>query len=48
MALHANYWRPVSYFGNVASSHGCVGMLYDDAKFFWDFATYRTRVVVYK
>ena len=48
MALHANYWRPVSYFGNVASSHGCVGMLYDDAKFFWDFATYRTRVVVVK
>lgn len=48
VALHANYWRDISYFGNVASSHGCVGMLYDDAKFFWDFATYRTRVVVYK
>lgn len=46
-ALHSNYWRPVSYFGNVASSHGCVGMLYDDARFFWDFATYGTRVVVY-
>ncbi len=48
MALHANYWRPTSYFGNVASSHGCVGMLYDDAKFFWDFASYGTRVVVYE
>ncbi len=48
MALHANYWRPVSYFGNVASSHGCVGMLYEDAKFFWDFARYGTRVVVYE
>jgi lipoprotein-anchoring transpeptidase ErfK/SrfK len=47
-ALHSNYWRPVSYFGRVASSHGCVGMLYDDAKFFWDFATYGTRVVVYQ
>lgn len=47
-ALHSNYWRPISYFGNVASSHGCVGMLYDDAKFFWDFATYGTRVVVYR
>lgn len=47
-ALHSNYWRPISYFGNVASSHGCVGMLYDDAKFFWDFATYGTRVVVYQ
>lgn len=48
MALHANYWRPTSYFGNVASSHGCVGMLYEDAKFFWDFARYGTRVVVYE
>jgi lipoprotein-anchoring transpeptidase ErfK/SrfK len=48
VALHYNYWQPQSYFGNVASSHGCVGMLYDDAKFFWDFARYGTRVVVYK
>ncbi len=48
VALHANYWKPTNYFGNVASSHGCVGMLYDDAKFFWDFARYGTRVVVYK
>jgi len=47
VALHSNYWRPVSYFGNVASSHGCVGMLEDDAKFFWDFARYGTRVVIY-
>jgi lipoprotein-anchoring transpeptidase ErfK/SrfK len=47
-ALHSNYWRPISYFGNVASSHGCVGMLYSDAEFFWDFATYGTRVVIYE
>jgi lipoprotein-anchoring transpeptidase ErfK/SrfK len=47
VALHYNYWRPDSYFGNVASSHGCVGMRYDDAKFFWDFATTGTRVVVH-
>jgi lipoprotein-anchoring transpeptidase ErfK/SrfK len=31
----------------VPSSHGCVGMRYDDAKFFWDFATTGTRVVVH-
>jgi len=48
ISLHYNYWRPESYFGNVASSHGCVGMRYNDAKFFWDFATTGTRVVVYK
>ena len=47
VALHYNYWRPDSYFGNVTSSHGCVGMRYDDAKFFWDFATNGTRVVVH-
>jgi hypothetical protein len=47
VALHYNYWRGDSYFGNVPSSHGCVGMRYDDAKFFWDFATIGTRVVVH-
>ncbi len=47
VALHANYWQPISVFGHVASSHGCVGMMEDDAKWFWDFATYGTRVVVY-
>jgi lipoprotein-anchoring transpeptidase ErfK/SrfK len=47
VALHYNYWRGDSYFGNVPSSHGCVGMRYDDAKFFWDFATTGTRVVVH-
>jgi lipoprotein-anchoring transpeptidase ErfK/SrfK len=47
VALHYNYWRDESYFGNVASSHGCVGMRYGDAKFFWDFATTGTRVIVH-
>lgn len=47
VALHYNYWRDSSYFGNVPSSHGCVGMRYDDARFFWDFATIGTRVVVH-
>ncbi len=47
VALHYNYWRPVSYFGNVRSSHGCVGMGYADAQFFWDFAGIGTRVVVH-
>jgi lipoprotein-anchoring transpeptidase ErfK/SrfK len=47
VALHANYWQPISVFGHTPSSHGCVGMLENDAKWFWDFATYGTRVVVY-
>ncbi|MGD0765071.1 MAG: L,D-transpeptidase [Dehalococcoidia bacterium] len=47
VALHDNYWQPTSVFGHVATSHGCVGMLESDAKWFWDFATFGTRVVVY-
>jgi lipoprotein-anchoring transpeptidase ErfK/SrfK len=25
-AVHGNYWRPANYFGNINSSHGCVGL----------------------
>jgi lipoprotein-anchoring transpeptidase ErfK/SrfK len=47
-ALHLNYWRPDSVFGNQATSHGCVGMRYADAEYFWNFATYGTRVVIHQ
>ena len=46
-ALHLNYWRPESYFGHVRSSHGCVGVRLADAEFFWNFATYGTRVTIH-
>ncbi len=46
-ALHLNYWREESYFGNERSSHGCVGMRLADAEFFWNFATYGTRVTIH-
>jgi lipoprotein-anchoring transpeptidase ErfK/SrfK len=36
-ALHDNYWRPLSVFGHQATSHGCVGMVEDDASFLWNF-----------
>ena len=45
-ALHLNYWRPDSVFGNERTSHGCVGLRYSDAEFFWRFADYGTRVVI--
>ncbi len=45
-ALHLNYWRPDPVFGNERTSHGCVGMRYSDAEFFWNFAEYGTRVVI--
>lgn len=47
-SLHYNYWRAYHYFGNIPSSHGCVGMGYSDALFFWEFADIGTRVVVYE
>jgi lipoprotein-anchoring transpeptidase ErfK/SrfK len=45
-ALHLNYWRDDSYFGRVRSSHGCVGLRLADAEFFWNFATFGTRVTI--
>ena len=45
-ALHLNYWRPDSVFGHERTSHGCVGMRYADAEFFWNFVGIGSRVVV--
>ena len=43
-ALHYNYWR--SNWG-YAGSHGCLGMDFDDSKFFWEFAGVGTVVYVH-
>jgi lipoprotein-anchoring transpeptidase ErfK/SrfK len=47
-AIHGNYWRPLSYFGNVNSSHGCVGVVNDDAKWIYDWAPIGTPVIVHQ
>ena len=46
-ALHLNWWRDPWYFGAVRSSHGCVGLRYNDALFFWRFAQLGTRVTIH-
>ena len=46
-ALHLNYWRPTSVFGNQRTSHGCVGMRYNDAAFFWRHVNIGHRVVIH-
>jgi hypothetical protein len=46
-ALHLNYWRPDSVFGARRTSHGCVGMRYNDAEFFWRHVGLGDRVVVH-
>lgn len=35
-ALHGNYWTPPDQFG-AFSSNGCIGLMNDDAAWFWDF-----------
>lgn len=47
-AIHGNYWRPVSYFGNVNSSHGCVGVLDVDAQWVYNWAPIGTTVIVHR
>ncbi len=46
-AIHGNYWRPLSYFGNVNSSHGCVGLINSDAEWVYDWAPIGTPVIVH-
>lgn len=46
-SIHYNYWVPNSYFGHVHSSHGCIGMRYDDALFFWRFANVGTPIWIH-
>jgi hypothetical protein len=46
-AIHGNYWRPLSYFGNINSSHGCVGLVNSDALWIYNWAPIGTPVVVH-
>ncbi|MCC7105530.1 MAG: L,D-transpeptidase [Chloroflexi bacterium] len=43
-SIHYNYWS--ANFG-YAGSHGCLGMNYDDALFFWQWAAVGTPVVIH-
>ena len=46
-AIHGNYWRPNSYFGNINSSHGCVGVTPSDGAWVYNWAPVGTPVVVH-
>jgi len=46
-AVHGNYWRPTSYFGNINSSHGCVGIVNSDAEWVYDWAPIGTPVIIH-
>ncbi|MDB5170143.1 MAG: hypothetical protein JWN82_539 [Candidatus Saccharibacteria bacterium] len=46
-AIHGNYWRPTSYFGNINSSHGCVSTVPSDAAWIYDWAPIGTPVIIH-
>ena len=46
-AIHGNYWRPLSYFGNINSSHGCVGLPDDLAVWVYNWAPIGTTVITH-
>lgn len=45
-ALHGNYWTPEANFG-AFSSNGCVGLMENDAYFFWNWLTYGSVVNIH-
>ncbi|MFN8639713.1 MAG: L,D-transpeptidase [Dehalococcoidia bacterium] len=45
-ALHMNYWQPTGVFGEIETSHGCVGLLLEDAQYLWMFGRPGMRVIV--
>jgi lipoprotein-anchoring transpeptidase ErfK/SrfK len=45
-ALHFAWWRTEETIGR-PGSHGCVNLLLDDARFFWDWAELGTPVYVH-
>ena len=46
-AVHGNYWRPLSYFGSVNSSHGCVSLPNAQAEWVYDWAPLGTTVITH-
>lgn len=46
-AIHGNYWRPTSYFGNVDSSHGCVGVIPSVGAWIYSWAPIGTPIITH-
>jgi lipoprotein-anchoring transpeptidase ErfK/SrfK len=46
-AIHGNYWRPESWFGNINSSHGCIGVNVSDGSWIYSWAPTGTPVIVH-
>ncbi|QQS65397.1 L,D-transpeptidase family protein [Candidatus Saccharibacteria bacterium] len=46
-AIHGVYWRPDWWFGQINSSHGCVGLRTSEAKWVYDWAPVGTVVITH-
>jgi len=46
-AIHGKLLAAVDYFGNINSSHGCVGVQDDDAQWIYSWAPIGTPVIVH-
>lgn len=46
-AIHGNYWRPDSVFGNTNTSHGCVSLKNDGAQWIYNWAPIGTPVITH-
>lgn len=46
-AIHGVYWRPISAFGNVNTSHGCVGLEIPNAEWLYNWAPIGTTVITH-
>ena len=46
-AVHGNYWRPLDWFGNINSSHGCVSLPDDEAEWVYNWAPIGTTVITH-
>jgi lipoprotein-anchoring transpeptidase ErfK/SrfK len=45
-AIHFAWWRTPETIGH-PGSHGCLNLLLDDARFYWDWADYGTAVIIH-
>lgn len=46
-AVHGVYWHPLSWFGAINSSHGCIGLPEDQAQWIFNWAPIGTTVIVH-
>lgn len=46
-AIHGNYWRPDSVFGNTNTSHGCVSLKNGGAEWMYNWAPIGTPIITH-